>query len=151
MGLSRQRSCALAICFLIDFCRINSTVRACPHLLKGGFCLFVFLVFWVFLLLFLFFILRESVKVMVKITSFKEIQKGLGISSVVERLPRKRKALGSVPSSGKKKKKKKKKKYRKTKRAGFHASFFKRKRGGLWCPKSATLPGGGGAKPSFLE
>ncbi|EDL99635.1 rCG37968 [Rattus norvegicus] len=34
---------------------------------------------------------------------------GWGFSSVVERLPSKRKALGSVPSSEKKKKKKKKK------------------------------------------
>ena len=34
---------------------------------------------------------------------------GWGLSSVVERLPSKRKALGSVPSSEKKKKKKKKK------------------------------------------
>jgi len=33
-------------------------------------------------------------------------RKGWGFSSVVERLPRKLKALGSVPSSGKKKKKK---------------------------------------------
>jgi len=36
--------------------------------------------------------------------------RGWGFSSVVERLPRKRKALGSVPSSEKKNKKKKKKK-----------------------------------------
>jgi len=35
---------------------------------------------------------------------------GWGFSSVVERLPRKRKALGSVPSSEKKNQKKKKKK-----------------------------------------
>jgi len=35
---------------------------------------------------------------------------GWGFSSVVERLPRKRKALGSVPSSEKKEPKKKKKK-----------------------------------------
>jgi len=35
---------------------------------------------------------------------------GWGFSSVVERLPRKRKALGSVPSSKKKNQKKKKKK-----------------------------------------
>jgi len=40
---------------------------------------------------------------------------GWGFSSVVERLPRKRKALGSVPSSEKKNKKKKKKKKRKGK------------------------------------
>jgi len=39
----------------------------------------------------------------------KDIRGGWGFSSVVERLPRKRKALGSVPSSEKKKKKKKKK------------------------------------------
>jgi len=37
---------------------------------------------------------------------------GWGFSSVVERLPRKRKALGSVPSSEKKNQKKKKKKLR---------------------------------------
>jgi len=36
--------------------------------------------------------------------------RGWGFSSVVERLPRKRKALGSVPSSEKKNQKKKKKK-----------------------------------------
>jgi len=36
--------------------------------------------------------------------------RGWGFSSVVERLPRKHKALGSVPSSGKKKRKQKKKK-----------------------------------------
>jgi len=36
--------------------------------------------------------------------------RGWGFSSVVERLPRKRKALGSVPSSEKKEPKKKKKK-----------------------------------------
>jgi len=35
---------------------------------------------------------------------------GWGFGLVVERLPSNRKALGSVPSSGKKKKKKKKKK-----------------------------------------
>jgi len=40
---------------------------------------------------------------------------GWGFSSVVERLPSKRKALGSVPSSEKKKKKKKK---REKKKAG---------------------------------
>jgi len=36
--------------------------------------------------------------------------RGWGFSSVVEHLPRKRKALGSVPSQKKKKKKEKKKK-----------------------------------------
>jgi len=40
----------------------------------------------------------------------KADRRGWGFSSVVERLPRKRKALGSVPSSGKKNQKKKKKK-----------------------------------------
>jgi len=43
----------------------------------------------------------------------KKKRRGWGFSSVVERLPRKRKALGSVPSSGKKKKKKKEKKKKK--------------------------------------
>jgi len=38
-----------------------------------------------------------------------EWMRGWGFSSVVERLPRKRKALGSVPSSEKKKNQKKKK------------------------------------------
>jgi len=38
--------------------------------------------------------------------------RGWGFSSVVERLPTKRKALGSVPSSEKKKERKKKKKKR---------------------------------------
>jgi len=41
--------------------------------------------------------------------SIKEIERGWGFGSVVECLPRKRKALGSVPSSKRKKKKKKKK------------------------------------------
>jgi len=36
--------------------------------------------------------------------SYKKLMWGWGFSSVVERLPRKRKALGSVPSFGKKKK-----------------------------------------------
>jgi len=40
----------------------------------------------------------------------KMLGPGWGFSSVVERLPRKRKALGSVPSSEKKNQKKKKKK-----------------------------------------
>jgi len=41
----------------------------------------------------------------VAFASFKVFNAGgWGFSSVVERLPRKRKALGSVPSSGKKKK-----------------------------------------------
>jgi len=40
----------------------------------------------------------------------KDVLWGWGFSSVVERLPRKRKALGSVPSSEKKNQKKKKKK-----------------------------------------
>ncbi|MCV4633227.1 hypothetical protein OFB83_32000, partial [Escherichia coli] len=40
----------------------------------------------------------------------KNYSKGWGFSSVVERLPSKRKALGSVPSSKKKKKDKRKKK-----------------------------------------
>jgi len=38
----------------------------------------------------------------------KVMNRGWGFSSVVERLPRKRKALGSVPSSEKKNQKKKK-------------------------------------------
>jgi len=41
----------------------------------------------------------------------KEWALGWGFSSVVECLPRKRKALGSVPSSGKKKKKEKEKEW----------------------------------------
>jgi len=41
---------------------------------------------------------------------------GWGFSSVVERLPRKRKALGSVPSSKKKEPKRKKKKKKKKKK-----------------------------------
>jgi len=41
------------------------------------------------------------------------MRRGWGFSSVVERLPRKRKALGSVPSSEKKKKEPKKKKKKK--------------------------------------
>jgi len=45
----------------------------------------------------------------------KKEKRGWGFSSVVEHLPRKRKALGSVPSSGKKKKEPKKKKKRKKK------------------------------------
>jgi len=40
---------------------------------------------------------------------YKSGKQGWGFSSVVERLPSKRKALGSVPSSEKKKKEKKKK------------------------------------------
>jgi len=42
----------------------------------------------------------------------EDLNGGWGFSSVVERLPRKRKALGSVPSSEKKNRKKKKKKRR---------------------------------------
>jgi len=41
---------------------------------------------------------------------FENTSRGWGFGSVLERLPRKRKALGSVPSSEKKKSKKKKKK-----------------------------------------
>jgi len=44
--------------------------------------------------------------------------RGWGFSSVVERLPRKRKALGSVPSSEKKNQKKKKKKEKERKSGG---------------------------------
>jgi len=42
-------------------------------------------------------------------THIKNMERGWGFSSAVERLPSKRKALGSVPSSEKKEKKKKKK------------------------------------------
>jgi len=50
----------------------------------------------------------------IRAMAFKErCSWGWGFSSVVERLPRKRKALGSVPSSEKKNQKKKKKKERK--------------------------------------
>uniref|UniRef100_UPI003754AA62 hypothetical protein n=1 Tax=Salmonella sp. s58313 TaxID=3160131 RepID=UPI003754AA62 len=48
---------------------------------------------------------------------YKKIKRGVwGFSSVVERLPSKRKALGSVPSSEKKKKEPKKKKNQKKKK-----------------------------------
>jgi len=48
---------------------------------------------------------------------------GWGFSSVVERLPRKRKALGSVPSSKKKRTKKKKKKKEKKKKQSLDQSI----------------------------
>jgi len=49
---------------------------------------------------------------------------GWGFSSVVERLPRKCKALGSVPSSEKKNQKKKKKKKKRIDRAKCLAQWF---------------------------
>jgi len=47
---------------------------------------------------------KEGQRAMVERDRIKEESMGWGFSSVVERLPRKRKALGSVPSSEKKKK-----------------------------------------------
>jgi len=50
---------------------------------------------------------RENLKIQYKSKDKKIISWGWGFSSVVERLPRKRKTLGSVPSSEKKNQKKK--------------------------------------------
>jgi len=62
----------------------------------------------------------------------KKKNRGWGFSSVVERLPSKRKALGSVPGSEKKKRKKKKKNQPNTmtmKRASFGFGFTEWLRG----------------------
>jgi len=49
----------------------------------------------------------ESDIILFQFKTYKSNKRGWGFSSVVERLPRKRKALGSVPSSEKKNQKKK--------------------------------------------